>query len=128
MRRLLLHATAIILGGFAALLAWMPSEARLHFIVLGVFLVGGLVWAAQRFPETRRRHIFGAALFMLYAGFTLAIVLPSTRVPCDCPPPPTTVGGYFCNCPVDHHIVLRVGIAVAGALGVTALRLVAGRC
>ncbi len=116
MRRLLLYTAAIVLGGVAALLAWVWSEARVAFVTLGAALVGGLVWAAQRFPEPKRVHLLTAALVALLAGVAAAIAFPSTSEPCDCPPPPGTLGGYGCNCAIDHHIYLRVTVATAGAV------------
>jgi len=117
MRRLSLYAVAVIVGGFAALLAWVVKDARFAFILLGLVLVAGLAWAARRFPEVRRVHLLGAAAATFLGALALAILLPSTRVPCDCPPPPGTIAGFACNCQMDHHVHLRFAIAVAGAFG-----------
>jgi hypothetical protein len=125
MRRLLLYAAAILIGGLVAVLAWAWPEARLAFTTLGIGVVGTLWWAARRFPGTKRPHLLGAALVTLLAGLSGAILFPSTQIGCDCPPPLQGVGG--CTCPVDHHTYLRIGIALAGALGAWVLLVLANR-
>ncbi len=121
MRRLFLYAVAIMIGGFTAVLAWAWPEARLAFITLGVGVVGALWWGARRLPETKRVHLQGSAAVTMVVGLAMAIVFPSTRVACDCPPPSGFLGGFSCNCPVDQHIALRVAIGVAGAIGAVLL-------
>jgi hypothetical protein len=125
---MLLYAAAILIGGLAAILAWAWPEARLAFTTLGIGVVGTLWWAARRFPEAKRPHLLGAAVATLLAGLTGAFLFPSTQVGCDCPPPLRTVGGaYVCNCPVDRHTYVRIGIALAGALGAWLLLVLANR-
>ena len=125
MRRLLLYAVASIVGGFAAFLAWVVNDARFAFILLGVGLVAGLVWAGQRFPEVRRVHLRGAALVTSVGALAIAVLLPSTRIGCDCPMPRGATAGWVCNCPIDQHVHLRIAIAAAGAVAAWLL-LVAG--
>jgi hypothetical protein len=60
------------------------------------------------------RELRIAAGLVLVAGLAIAILIPSTRVICDCPPRIPAGGG--CNCAIDHHYFLRFGIAVAGAV------------
>src|SRR5436309_2960285 len=115
MRRLLLYSAAALVAGVSGVLAWAWSDARLAIITIAVALGGGLVWAARRFPVAQRAQLIGAAIVAALAGFAMAILFPITRVACDCPPSPGTVGGsIFCNCALDHHVNLRIGIAVAG--------------
>jgi hypothetical protein len=88
MRRLVLYAVAIMIGGFTAVLAWAWPEARLAFITLGGGVVGALWWGAWRLPETKRVDLQRAAAVTMVVGLAMAIVFPSTRVACDSRPPP----------------------------------------
>jgi hypothetical protein len=81
MRRLVLYAVAIMIGGFTAVLAWAWPEARLAFITLGGGVVGALWWGA-RLPETKRVDLQGAAAVTMVVGLAMAIVFPSPlRIP-----------------------------------------------
>ncbi len=122
----MLYAMAVVLGGFAAILAWAWPEARVTFIKIGVGIAGGLWWAARRFPAGKRVHLIGAALSTLAVGLATAIMFPSTQILCDCPPRHVT-GPWNCNCPVDHHTHLRIAIAVAGSIGAWLLLVLANR-
>jgi hypothetical protein len=117
MRRLLLYATAAIVAAVTALFAWAWADVRIGFLTLGAALVAFLLWAAGRLPPIRRPHLRVAALGTLLGALVIAVVLPSTRVMCDCPPPPGTIGGVIgCNCPIDHHTAVRIAIAISGLI------------
>jgi hypothetical protein len=115
-RRLLLYSGAVVVAGLRGMVAWVSPDSRLAFITIAGAFGGGLWWTARRFPEVQRIHLLGAAIAAMFGGLVVAIVLPTTRVLCDCPPPPGAVGGATCNCPLDHHISLRIAIAIAGVV------------
>jgi hypothetical protein len=112
MRRLVLQGSAIVLGGTSGLLAWAWSEARLAFVVLGLATVLGLMWFARRFPEPDRSQLLVAAVATFVGSIALAVLLPSTRVLCDCPVPAHAVRA--CACPADNHLPLRAAAVAAG--------------
>jgi hypothetical protein len=114
MRRLLLYATAAIVAAVTALFAWAWADVRIGFLTLGAALVAFLLWAARRLPAIRRPHLRVAALGTLLGAVVIAVLLPSTRVFCDCPPPPGAIAGVSCNCPVDHHTLVRIAVVIAG--------------
>jgi hypothetical protein len=119
MMRLTLQGIAIMLGAASALLAWAWPEARSAFVVLGSAMVIGLLWLARRFPQPGRAQLAVAGAAVFIGIVTLAVLLPSTRVLCDCPLPADTVRG--CPCRVDYHWPLRAamtgaGVAIAGLL------------
>jgi hypothetical protein len=123
MRRLLLYSSAIVIAAVTGTLAWVLSEARLAFITLGLAIAAGLVWVARRYPNVKRSHLLGAAVVTCLGSIALAILLPSTRSFCDCPRPRDAIGTYACNCAFDHHVSVRIAIALVG--GVVACFLVA---
>jgi hypothetical protein len=117
MRRLLLYVTATIVAAVTALFAWAWADVRIGFLTLGAALVAFLLWAARRLPAIRRPHLRVAALGTLLGAAIIAVLLPSSRVLCDCPPPPRTIGGVIgCNCPIDHHTPVRIAIAISGLI------------
>ncbi|MBI3647422.1 MAG: hypothetical protein HY240_01450 [Actinobacteria bacterium] len=127
MRRLLLYATATIVAAVTGLFAWAWADARIGFITLGAALVALLLWAARRLPEVRRPHLRVAALGALLGAVVIAVLLPSTRVVCDCPPPLHSIGHISCNCPVDRHTPLRIAIAASGLIIAGGLDVLASR-
>jgi hypothetical protein len=114
MRRLVLQGTAIVLGGTSGLLAWAWSEARLAFVVLGLATVLGLMWFARRFPESGRSQLLVAAVATFVGSVALAVLVPSTRVLCDCPLPSHALRA--CACPADDHLPLRTAAVAAGTV------------
>ncbi len=122
-----MYATAAIVAAVTALFAWAWADARIGFLALGATLVAFLLWAARRFPEIRRPHFRVAALATLFGAAAFAALLPSTRVLCDCPPPLHATGGISCNCPVDHHTLVRIAIVVAGVIIAAGLDVLASR-
>jgi hypothetical protein len=115
MRRLVLYAMAIVLGVILALAAWAFPEARWAFIALGVGIVAGLAWSIRRFPKMQRVHLAVGAIVIVLSGLAIAVPLPSTANPCDCPQPRGALAGFGCNCGgPDQHWHLRIAIALIG--------------
>src|SRR5437764_8771499 len=112
-RRSLVYSAAALVVGLSVMLAGAWPDSRLASITIAVAFGGGLIWTARRFPAAQRIHLGGAAIVTACAEIGLAILLPTTRVLCDCPPPPGALE-MTCNCPLDHHMYLRMTIAVAG--------------
>jgi hypothetical protein len=121
MRRLVLYAVAILVGGFSVIVAWNVSDARVGFITIGVCVVGGLVWVAQGLPKIGRPDLRRAAGMMLIGSIAVAFFIPSTRVLCDCPMPQDAVRD--CVCPIDHHLMVRIWIVAFGLLVAAVLAL-----
>jgi hypothetical protein len=97
------------------LFAFVMPEVRLAWVVLGLAIAAAGSWLSMRLPASpvSIRELRGAAVTLLVVGVATAVLIPSTRVKCVCPAPLGTRGGYMCNCPIDHHVVLRLGIALA---------------
>lgn len=128
MRRLLLYATATIVAAVTALFAWAWADARVGFLTLGAALVAFLLWAARRLPQIRGPHLRVAALGTILGAVVIAVLLPSTRVLCDCPPPPIhSTRPIGCNCPVDRHTPVRIAIAISGLVIAAGLDVLANR-
>jgi hypothetical protein len=114
MRRLALQGTAVVVAGALGLLAWAWSEVAVGFGVLGLAMGFGLLSLARRFPPPVRSQRLVAAICVFAGSVAVAALLPSTRVPCDCPLPADAVRG--CACPIDHHWSLRIATIAAGVL------------
>ncbi len=123
MRRLVLYAMAIVVGGILALLAWAVPEGRWAFISLAVGIVAGLLWAARRFPEMKKVHLQGAAVLTLFAGLAIAVLLPSTQTGVEC----LGASAHACPPAVDQHLYLRIAIALVGAAGAWCLLIASDR-
>jgi hypothetical protein len=113
-RRLVYLATVVCVAGLVLIAVALPG-VRVGFISLAAAIVLGSRWATRRLPVIPPSvgELRGTAVLALASGIAFAVMLPSTRVPCDCPPPPVA-GVIGCNCAVDHHTLVRVGIALVG--------------
>jgi hypothetical protein len=118
MGRRIVYLAGAALVGATALFAFLMPEIRLALIAIGVAFALAAWWVSRRVAsETASvRELRGAALVSLLAGFGAAVLVPSTRVRCDCPPPLGATGGYFCNCPIDQHVALRIALAMVGVV------------
>jgi hypothetical protein len=113
-RRLIYLATAACVAGLVLIAVALPG-VRVGFISLAAAIVLGSRWVTRRLPAVPPSvgELRGAAALALVSGIAVAVMLPSTRVPCDCPP--SHVAGVIgCNCAVDHHTLVRVVIALVG--------------
>jgi hypothetical protein len=115
MRRLFLQGIAVLFAATCALFAWTWSEARVAFLVLGIIIGAPLWWFALKFPRPTRSQLHLAAAGAFIAAIAVAVLIPSTQVLCDCPPPQHATRTSPCPCPVDHHLPLRLGVAATGA-------------
>ena len=115
MRRLV-YLAAFALLVVVLLTAVVIPEVRLGFTTLAAAIAVGAWWVARRLPARPMsiRELRIAGVLVLVAGLAIAILIPSTRVICDCPP--RIPGGGGCHCGIDHHYLLRLWIAVAGAV------------
>lgn len=97
------------------LFAFIVPEVRLAWVALGLTIAAAGSWLSMRLPSSPVSigELRGAAVTLLVVGIAAAVLIPSTRVRCDCPPALGARGGYTCNCPADHHVILRLGIALA---------------
>jgi hypothetical protein len=119
MGRRLVYLAAGVMVGWAILFAVVWSEARASFVAVALFVAAGGWWLGSRFPArpVSRWELGGAAVAVLVVGVLLAVLIPSTRVMCDCPGPPRGVSGVFtCNCQVDRHMAVRAALALGGFL------------
>jgi hypothetical protein len=116
-RRLVYLITAILLGVTTVFaVAW--SEARVAFIALASAEVVGAWWLTKRQALSLASvwELRSAAAASLAVGIVLAVLIPSTRILCDCPFPAGATSAFVCNCPVDRHMVLRAALAFGGFL------------
>jgi hypothetical protein len=93
MKRLLFYALAVILGAVTGFFIWVWPGAWPGLTALGLALVVGLFWLAQRFPKPRFTGGRGARVFYVISAaavlFTLGVaffVSSVGRFPC--PPTP----------------------------------------
>ncbi len=125
-RRIVYAATGLVLA-MTLLLAVAWPEVRAGLAVLGVVIAWSGWWLAHRFvsrPMGRPELLLDASL-VLGCAIAVAVLLPTTRTPCDCPAP-RGAPIVSCHCQEDSHGGLRAGIALAGA-GSAAGFLVAAR-
>jgi hypothetical protein len=128
LRRLLCVATVVVVGPLL-LLAFAVPEVRVGFVALATAIAVGAWWLARRMlarPMSIRELRVDAAIAVIL-GVGLAVLIPSTRVMCDCPVPLGAPAGFSCNCAIDHHTVLRLCVALAGAVVAIALATLARR-
>jgi len=123
MLRRLIYLLAFVLAGMLLLIAVVEPEVRIGFAFLAGSILSGSWWLARRLPArpvpTRELHVTAAIALIL--GVAFAVLVPSTRAFCDCPIPLGAPAGSSCNCAIDHHMVMRVSAALAGAGLATAL-------
>jgi hypothetical protein len=115
-RRRLVYLAAGILLGWVAFFAVVWSEARLDFIALTALIAVGAWWVVRRLPArpVSSWELGGAAVLAFVTGVSLAVLIPTTHVMCDCPAPRGVTGGYMCNCPIDRHMAVRTALVVGG--------------
>jgi hypothetical protein len=117
--RRLVYLAAGALIGITLLFALVWSDARLSFVFLAAALGAGSWWLTRQLPSgpVTVWEMRAAAALALVLGILLALAVPTTRIPCDCPVPQGITGAYDCGCAVvDGHVGLRVAIAVLGVL------------
>ena len=115
LRRLVYVATFVVVG-LLLLVAIAIPEVRLGFFALAMAIVFGVWWVTRRLPARPMsiRELRTDAAMALIVGVGLAVLIPSTRIWCDCPMPRGAPVGFSCNCAIDHHTVLRLCVALVG--------------
>jgi hypothetical protein len=118
MLRRVVYLAALLLVAVVALIAVALPEARLAFVGVAGAIVIAAWWLTRRLPARRvsARELQIAAAAVVILGVTIAVVLPATTAPCDCPPPSNAALNFSCNCMVDQHTALRLGIVLAGLM------------
>jgi hypothetical protein len=113
-RRLIYLATVVCVAGLVLIAVALPG-VRVGFISLAAAIVLGSRWVTRRLPAIPPSvgELRGTAALAFVSGVAFAVMFPTTRVSCDCPP--SQIAGVIgCNCAVDHHTLLRVLIALVG--------------
>lgn len=125
LRRLIYLVTASFLVGLLTFAAALP-DVRLGFTTLGVCIVGATWWVTRWLPArpSTLTEWRVAAVAALVFGLLIAIAIPSSRLPCDCPRP---LGVGVCNCAIDHHFGARLAVASIGTVLALVLAVVAKR-
>jgi hypothetical protein len=118
MRRRLVYLASGLTLIITGIFAYVAPEARFACATLAGFAVLTTWWVARRLPARRmlNREALGLAGTALLLGVGLAVWIPSSRIACDCPPPPGATGGVICLCPMDQHLPLRIAVLALGVV------------
>lgn len=118
MLRRLVFVGAFVLVGLMLVIAVVLPDLRIGFMSLAAAIVAGCWWVVRRLPArpASALELRADAVVAFGLGLVFAMILPST-LDCSVHPQPQgnlgrSPGG---NCAVDHHIVLRLCIVLAGA-------------
>jgi hypothetical protein len=123
MLRRLIYLLTFAVVGLLLLVALAVPEVRVGFVSLSVAVIVGALWVARRLPlrPMSIRELRVDAAIALIAAVGLAVWIPSTRVICDCPMPSGAPAGFSCPCAIDHHMLLRLCVALVGVVLAVAL-------
>lgn len=117
MLRRLVYLAAFVLVSMLLLVAVALPDVRLGFTSLAAAIVVGCWWVVRRLPvhPVSLGELRAAAVMAFVLGVAVAVLIPSTRIMCDCPMPQGAPADFACNCAADHHMVLRLCAALVGA-------------
>jgi hypothetical protein len=115
MLRRLVYLAAFLLVATVLLIAATLPETRLAFIGVAAAIVFAAWRLTRRLPAraVSARELQIAAVATVILGVAIAVLLPATTASCDCPPPANATLDFSCNCMVDQHTALRLGIVLA---------------